>query len=442
MTDRDNRFGPFWLQPGVSTGNMLALFAGALGTIGLLTFIALSTPYVLTVYLQVPQGQQGAISGYLHTYQEIIALLAFGPLGILADRAGRRTVFVAGLLLMGLGYSLYSFATSMPELYAYRFIYAIGIAAATGMLGTVPADYTEDRSRGLAIAVTGILNAIGVIIVAIGLGRLPQMFVERGASQEAAGHDAHFVVAGLCVGFAILLAAGLKGGTPLAREQRPSVRELLHSGLAEGRLNPRVALSYVCAFIARSDLVLLGTYSVLWGTTAAMARGMEAAQALAQGRKVFAIASTAALVWLFVIGIVLDRVNRVTGVIICMTIACIGYMGTMLIDDPLSRTAIPFLILLGMGQISAFAGAQTLIAKEAPTASRGTVIGMFNICGAMGILFSTFVGGILFDRIGPHAPFVFVGSLTIILIAAAVACRIKAPGPISDSRVRASAALH
>lgn len=442
MTDSGKRFGPFWLQPGVSSGNMLALFAGAYSTIGLLTFIALSTPFVLTVYLQIPQGEQGAVSGYLHTFQEVIAIAVFGPIGVLADRVGRRAVYVGGLVLMGAGYSLYSFANSMPELYTYRFIYAIGIAAATGMLGTIAADYTQDRSRGLAVAATGILNAIGVITVAVGLGRLPQFFVERGASQEAAGHDAHFVVAGLCFAFALLLAVGLKSGTPVAREARPPVRELFRSGFAEARNNPRIALSYVCAFIARSDLVLLGTYSVLWGTTAATAKGMDAAQALAEGRKVFAIASTAALLWLFVVGFMLDRLNRVTGVIVCMTIACLGYMGTILIDDPLSKAAIPLIVLLGMGQISAFAGAQTLISKEAGQATRGSVIGMFNMFGAVGILVSTFIGGILFDSIGPYAPFVFVGTLTLGLIAAAVLCRIKAPGPLSDRGARAAVALH
>lgn len=441
MAGNANRFGPFWLQPGVTAGNMLTLFVGAYSTIGLLTFVALSTPFVLTVYLQVPQGGQGAVSGYLHTFQEVIAIAVFGPIGVLADRIGRRAVYVGGMVLMGIGYALYSFATSLPELYLYRFIYALGIAAGTGMLGTIGPDYTQDRSRGIAVAATGILNAIGVISVTIGLGKLPQFFVQRGASQEAAGHDAHFVVAGLCFAFALLLAFGLKGGTPVAREERLPVRELFRSGFAEARANPRIALAYACAFIARSDLVLLGTYSVLWGTTAAAAQGMDAADALAEGRKVFATASMAAVLWLFVIGVVLDRVNRVTGVIICMTIACLGYLGTMLIGNPLSRAAIPLVVLLGVGQISAFAGAQTLISKEAAQENRGSVIGMFNMFGAVGILVSTFVGGILFDAIGPHAPFVFVGVLTLGLIAAAAVCRIKAPGPLSDHGARAIA-LH
>ena len=44
--------------------------------------------------------------------------------------------------------------------------------------------------------------------------------------------------------------------------------------------------------------------------------------------------------------------------------------------------------MLGIGQISAFLGAQTVIAKEAPEASRGAVIGAFNFSGAVGILVS------------------------------------------------------
>lgn len=438
-----NRFGPFWLQPAVSTGNMLALFFGAYTTIGLLTFIAISTPYVLTVQLQVPQSAQGSVSGYLHTFQEVIAIAVFGPIGVLADRIGRRAVYCGGLLLMGAGYALYSYANSYPELYTYRFIYALGIAAATGMLGTIPADYTEQRSRGIAVAGTGILNAIGVITIGIALGRsLFGFFDARGATEAQAGHYAHFVIAGICVLTAAVVGFGLKGGTPMAKAERPPVRQLFRSGIDEAFANPRIGLSYLCAFIARSDLVLLGTYSVLWGTTAAAERGMDAAQQAAAGGKIFGTASIAALLWLVVIGFILDRVNRVTGIIISMSIACAGYLGTMFIDDPLSSSAIPLIVLLGMGQISAFAGAQTLIAKEASVATRGSVIGMFNMFGAIGILVATSVGGILFDKVGPHAPFVFVGLLTLGLIAAAVVCRIKAPGPLSDRGLAGGVSLH
>jgi MFS family permease len=71
----------------------------------------------------------------------------------------------------------------------------------------------------------------------------------------------------------------------------------------------------------------------------------------------------------------------------------------------------PFFILLGIGQISAFLGAQTIIGKEAPEAVRGSVIGLFNFFGAVGILVLTGIGGWLFDHVGPWAPFFLVGVL-------------------------------
>jgi MFS family permease len=440
-TGKENRFGIFWLQPGVTRGNMFTLLMGAYTTIGLLTFIALSTPYVLTVYLQIPQAEQGTVSGDLHLFQEVVALLLFAPIGIMADRVGRRGVWVAGMLMMTVGYGLYSYADSLPELYFYRFLYTIGICAGTGILGTVIADYTEDRSRGVAVAATGVLNALGVITVAVGLGKLPEFFASRGASQEAAGHDAHLVVAAICLAVAIWLALGLKKGTEVSRAERPPLGALVRAGLSEAR-NPRIALAYACGFVARSDLVLLGTYSVLWGTTAAIAQGMEPAEAMSAGRRVFATASVAALVWLPVVGFILDRVNRVTGVILCMSIASAGYLGTTFVDDILARSSIPLLVLLGMGQISAFAGAQTLIVREAPAASRGSVIGMFNMFGALGILVSTGIGGRLFDAIGPAAPFQMIGILTMLLIVMAVWCRIRAPGPPADRLAPVSAVAH
>jgi MFS family permease len=423
-----DRLGPIWLQPGVRPSHVLALFYAAFTTIGLLTFIALTTPYVLTVYLAIPQSQQGAISGDLHVWQESMALLAFGPAGLLADRIGRRQVYAGGMLLMGTGYALYSYSTSVPVLIGFRLLYALGVAAATAMLGTVIADYPQNRSRGITVAITGVLNAMGIICVTVGLGRLPETFVARGADDAAAGHYANFVVAGLCALTALVVAFGLKPGLPVHRSERPPFRELARRALGEAR-NPRVGLAYACGFIMRAQLVILGTFTVLWGTSAAIGQGMDPSLALSKGRIVFAIPSAAGLLWqLFVMTWLLDRVNRVTGVVICTALGVAGFLGTLLIGDPLARESWPLLILLGVGQISTFAAATTLISQEAPAEARASVIGMFNIFGAAGILCCTFLGGRLFDDIRPAAPFVFVGILTAVVLILAIICRIRAPG--------------
>jgi MFS family permease len=406
----------------------MALFFGAFTSIGLLTFIALTTPYVLTVGLQMPRSEQGAISGDLHVWQEVVTLLVFGPLGIIADRIGRRQVYAAGLLLMGIGYALYGYATTVPELYSYRVIYAVGVAAATAMLGTIIADYPENRSRGITVALTGVLNAVGIICVTVGLGRAPEFFTARGFDAASAGHYTNFVVAGFCLLTAIVLSGGLKAGLPVHRVEKPPFRELASRAILEAR-NPRVALAYAAGLIMRAQLVILGTFTVLWGTNAGIAHGLTPSEALSKGRLVFAIPSIAALLWqILVMTWLLDRVNRVTGVVICTGLGVMGYLGTLLIGDPLARESVPLLILLGIGQISTFAATTTLISQEAPAEARASVIGMFNIFGAAGILLCTFVGGRLFDSIRPAAPFAFIGTLTAVVFLLAVLCRIRAPG--------------
>jgi MFS family permease len=423
----------FWfveLAPGILPRNFGTMLYGAFTTIGLLAFVSIGTPYVLNVYLKIPQAEQGRITGDLAAWSEIALLLVFGPCGVLADRIGRKQVFTFGFVFMAIAYALYPFVSSVGELTAYRMLYAVGVGAATAMLQTILADYPANNSRGKATALVGTLNGLGVVLLSVGLGGLMKSFVNRGYTPEDAGYITHFIVAGMCLFSAGVVFAGLKKGTPVQKSDQLPIRELLRSGLAAGR-NPRIALAYASAFIARGDLVVVGTFANLWGTTAGIAAGLDPAEATAKGRMLFAITGIAGLFWLPLMGIMLDRVNRISGTVICMALAAAGFLAVNMVDDPLAPGAWIFFVFLGIGQISAFAGAATLIGQEAPIASRGAVVGMFNTFGAIGILFGTAVGGRLFDSIGPHAVFVMVGGLSLLVVCYGLWVRWKAPGPMT-----------
>jgi len=420
-----------WLQPGISSLNAVVFCYAAFATIGLLTFVSTGTALVLNANFGVPVGEQGTISGDLVIVTEIVQLLIFGVVGVLADRIGRREVFAVGMLLMGVGYLLYPFAHSVPELIAYRAVYAAGLGASTGMLGTIVADYPRDRSRGKFVALTGVFNGLGVICVTVLFGRfVPPALIDAGFDAITATKIVHVVVFAACAISSVVFLLGLKKGTPTTKEERLPMRELVMSGYAEGRRNPRIALAYAAAFVARSDLVVLGTFTVLWGAVAGVEQGLDPAVASARGAGIFGIASGAALVWLAILGSFMDRFNRVSGAIFCMAIAAIGYSAMWLVGDPLSSSAIPYFILLGVGQISAFFGATTLISQEAPRVARGTVVGAFNMCGAIGIFVASGLGGRLFDSVGPAAPFALIGFLNGVVFLLAVIVRIKSPGHI------------
>ncbi|MEO7385983.1 MAG: MFS transporter [Gammaproteobacteria bacterium] len=426
-------FRRFWfvdLAPGVTHFNMWVFLYASYATIGLLTFIAVGTPYVLSAHLGIPLAEQGRVTGDLTFWNEIALLAVFGPVGVLADRIGRREVFALGLLIMGIAYGLYPFASSLGELTAYRMIYAVGIAAATGMLGTLIADYPQSQSRGKIVALGGTLNGLGVVSVTVGLGGMMKAFVSGGADAETAGEYAHLIVAALCIFSAIIIQIGVRPGTPVAREERPPVGELIRSAFLEAR-NPRIALAYACAFVARADLVILGTFSILWGAKVAQESGLDAASGVAAGRLTFGMASVAALLWLPLMGFVLDRINRVTGTAICMTLTSLGFLSTLLMDNPIAPESRVLWALVGIGNISAFAAATTLVSAEAPTAKRGVVVGMFNMMGVIGILISSGIGGRLFDSVSPAAPFVLIGGLSALVVVFALVVRVIAPGPMN-----------
>jgi hypothetical protein len=236
-------------------------------------------------------------------------------------------------------------------------------------------------------------------------------------------------VAGLCLLSALVVASGLRKGLPVAKEDRPPVRELFRSGFDLARTNPRIAVAYASAFVARGDLVVVGTFLVLWGKVAAVNAGMEPAAAIEAGRLPFVISQSAALMWAIVAVFLLDRFHRMTGLAVCMGLAAVGYLLLIFVEDPLDKANIPFFLLLGIGQISAFLGSTTLIGKEAPMAQRGSVIGAFSVAGALGILITSGIGGSIFDSIDPRAPFMLLGVMNLVVLVAAVLVRIYAPGP-------------
>lgn len=423
------RFGFIGLEPGVRARHMWILLYAAYVTIGLATFDAFATPYVLSTAIGIPTGEQGAIVGQLNVYTELVLLIAYTPLGVLADRIGRRAVYALGFVGLALGYALFPYAGTVTELALVRVIYSIGLGAVTATIATLLADYAVVEHRGRLVGFVGVLNGLGVVSGAALLGRLPKLFADLGHDPFTAGQYTLFVVAGLCLVSACVVGLGLRPGTAVAPEQRPTVRELFRAGFGAAIGNPRIALAYASAFVARGDMVVVGTFLVLWGKVAAMEGGMTAADALSAGRIPFIVAQSSALLWAIAAIFILDRFHRVTGLMVCLGIATSAYLGLALVEDPLDRANLPFFVLLGVGQISAFLGSQTLIGKEAPAAQRGSVIGAFSLAGGIGILIISGVGGQIFDQIGPRAPFILVGLMNGLVFLAAIMVRLRAPEP-------------
>lgn len=421
------KWGPIWLAPGISRLNMWTLIYAAFFTIGLLTFVGVGTPYVLSANLHIPPEQQGVLTGNLVFWTEIVAILMFGPIGLLVDRYGRRALYVIGFLILGAGYALYPWARTVFELTLARIIYAIGVSFITGVLATVVTDYPQEATRGKLVAITGFMNGLGISLLNFAFSSIPKALVNAGFDDVTAGRYAHLIVAAVCVVSAVVVGLGLKGGLPTQREEKVPILVIAREAISAAK-NPRIALAYSAAFIARGDLVILGSFLTLWGKNAGVEAGMSIADASQAGTRIFVIAQSAALLWIGAAIFLLDRFNRVNALTVCMALATVGYLAMGFVSNPLAPVDLPLILLLGIGQISAFIGSQSLVGQEAPIGERGAILGGFNTAGAIGILFCSIVGGYLFDAVSPRGPFILVGAINAMVFVLCLIVRAKAPG--------------
>ncbi|MGI9308807.1 MAG: MFS transporter [Gammaproteobacteria bacterium] len=415
-----------WLKPDIRLSHFLTLLYGGFVSIGLIIFVNIGQPYLLIENLGM-KSSEGTLTGTLAVVAEITALLSIGYIGVLADRIGRRPLIVFAAVVMGVGYFFMPLVTTIAALVVIRIILAVGTTAQTSMISTIVHDYSADNARGKMLASVGVLMGIGAVLMNVIVGNLPERFVAQGMDAITAGQYMHWIVVVLCMFSAIIFFFGFKPGTPVSAEERLPQLELIKRALAEAR-KPRIALAYTASFVSRSDLVILGTFIVLWGTVAGRDQGMDTAAAVASGVRLFAITQAAGLLCSPVLGYITDKINRVSGLAIGCLLGAVGYSSMWFVTDPGDPAFMPLFVLLGIGQTACNLSAQALIGQEAPAEARGVVIGGFGFAGTLGIIFSTWIGGVIFDLWMPSAPFVFVGGLTWIVFFYALGMRRVAPG--------------
>jgi MFS family permease len=422
------KLGSVRLADGVTRRAMATFYYAAIFSTGLMAFMNFVQPFVLAEILKVPPGQQGAASGNLGFFSELVIIAFVGLAGLLSDRVGRRPIYALGFVVMAAAYVLYPWADGLGELTLYRGLFAVGAACVTAMLGTVIADYPVEADRGKATGMMGVMNGLGILITLFLLAKLPAMLVHRGVEAATAGRITYGVVAGLCVITAVVIVRGLVKGRPAGAGAHRSFGQLAREGLRAGR-DPGVALAYGAAFVSRGDLVVVGTFLTLWVQSWGAEHGLTAAQALAKGGMIAGISQTAAFVWAPVIGKLSDRMNRVSALALALALAAAGYSSMGLVTDPTGGLMIAAVCLVGVGEISALITSQVLIGQQAPLAARGSVLGVFGLFGALGILLATKVGGHLFDDVSPAGPFVLMGGLNGALLIWALAVRKKVRAP-------------
>ena len=429
-----DRVGPLYLAEGVRPHHVFTKFYAAIVTIAMLSGMSLLQPYILTEHLGISRGAIGSVSGQLAFWTELLAIFLIPTMGVISDRIGRRPVYVAGLLIVGLAYGLYPFATSINELLAYRLIFAVGMSAVAAMIATLNNDYPQERSRGSMISISSMMNIIGTVIVSAGISRIPSLVMSDSIDAIEAGQIMFLTCTGWCLISSMVLQFGLKSGLAVSKKNRVDTKTLVMAGFKYGATNPRIALSYAGAFAARSDVVIKGLFLSAWAAVDAAEYGLTMGQAMGRFGLLFAFMSLASFVSAIPFGWLIDNINRVTAFLIALGFATVGYLSMGIITSPLDMAMLPYFIILSLGSSFMMKSSLSLIGQEAPPEQRGSIIATNGMFGAVGILVFTLIGGYTFDAWGPWSPFVLAGVYKLMLIFVGLLVRWKAPGTVAVGR--------
>jgi MFS family permease len=423
------KFGPVRLVQGVTITNMFIYYFATVSAMFVMTFLPQFQPFLLAEILKIPESQQGVLSGNLGFFSEIIVLTTIGGWGTLSDKTGRKLVFSIGFLVMAVALYLFPSVDTIPVLYLYRGLFALGAAAVTTMLATVIADYAMNEDRGKASGLQGIGNGLGAMLTVFVALQLPRIFMGKGLSAFEAGQITYWIMAIVGVITAIILFIGLQKRTQTQKEQKKNIFKISREGFAAAK-DPGIALAYMAAFISRGDMVIVGTFFTLWIVTYGTSQaGLSAAEALSRAGMTIGISQAVALITAPIFGILADRMNRANATILAVSLASVGYGATFLVKDPTNPIIFLVAAMIGVGEISGVIASGVLIAQQATSEIRGSVIGIFSLCGTLGIMVATGIGGQLFDKWLPQGPFVLFSLLGIIVVAIGLIIRKKIVPP-------------
>ncbi|HYM70859.1 MAG TPA: MFS transporter [bacterium] len=397
-----------------ASGTLLGVAAVmGLAELGFATVIPL-----LPLYLKEQLGASAVLVGVVVAAFAAVETVCKTAWGSLADRIGRRPVVVGGLLLASVAPVLMSLLR-VPLLFVpLRLVDGTGSAALWPSTAAAIADRTDRSRRASAM---GTLNTF--FLSGLALGPSLGLFVSGAFGDYRAG----FYLAS-----ALLLAAAAVAARVLRDfDSRPPANARDGRGAAgrrEGRFgtlvrsmltSPRLATMLAIAFVQMFGVGLLAPILVIYAHE--VVRLSDQMIGLVFLGMVLAVAAAS-----LPGGRLADRVGRARTVVWGMVMASVGMWllpaagrGNLVV---LSVAA----VLLGASYALSSPAWLALMSEAAPATGTATVMGASETAQGAGLIVGPVLGGFLYDRLGPQAP--FLASAALLTFGTALAIRVVGRG--------------
>jgi DHA1 family tetracycline resistance protein-like MFS transporter len=347
--------------------------------------------------------------GVILAAYSVAQLLCAPVLGRISDRVGRRPVIMLGLIGSSAGYVIYGFAGSFVVLLISRLVHG-ACAATVPTAQAYIADTTAQRDRA---------RGMGMIGAAFGLG-----FVLGPAIGGLLGHSGLrvpvFFAAALTMANFLFAAIRL----PESHRPEPGARIRLAAAVAPLLALPGELLGNRLARLFGLAFMITLALSGLEATLALMLPAVYGYGALGVGLLIAYTGFMQALAQGWLLGRLVNRAGE-------MLLIRLGLLALALGMLPLGSWrshagVFAMLALLSIGYGLASPSVASLISRRSASHEQGQVLGVNQSALSMARIFGPLAGGVVYQLIGPAAP--YVGGAIVALAALALSAGIDVGG--------------
>lgn len=145
-----------------------------LALITIFSLVNSSDVFLILKSRDIAKSDTIAILGYV--FYNIIYAMSSYPAGLIADRLGKKNVFIVGLLIFSLVYLGFGFNNDMIIIWPLFAIYGIYTASTEGITKAWVADLIEDKYRGSGIGLLTSLTSLAIMLGSVITGILWDQF--------------------------------------------------------------------------------------------------------------------------------------------------------------------------------------------------------------------------------------------------------------------------
>ncbi|SYZ74812.1 conserved membrane hypothetical protein [Candidatus Zixiibacteriota bacterium] len=333
-------------------------------------------------------GANMAVLGFIDGLGDAIVSISQAASGYISDRIKRRKIFISvGYALGAISRVGYGLSRSWPQLIPIR------ILDRSGKIRSAPrdaiiADISVRENRGGNFGILRAMDNLGAVCgILASIALLPIL-----------GYRKIFFLAALPSVLAVLLITfGVK-------EQRDTIKTI-YKGMRLRDLNPNFRL-----FLIASAIFSLGAFSYSFLLIFAEKNGFRMTTVPA----LYLLFTAVAFVTSIPFGRLADRIGRKK--VIGIAFLLWGLVSVCLLMEKSLAVIIIAFVLYGMHRGALDTVQKAFVSELCPAEYRASALGGFQMVIGLGALPASFIAGILWDKVGPAAPFLLSLSLTAVAL--------------------------